>query len=204
MSNSLRPHELQHVRLPCPSPSPGVCSNSCPLSQWCHPPGGYCRLHSGPEWDFLSMRLIFSVKDQGEEPFFHEPVFGFFWTVWKFYALEIFTSVLQHLQCSYPHARLKASEVHSIIQRMNSLFPEGDWALPGTSKGNLLFLNVGVGRSQNYSRRSREILCLFGWKLASSCVTNIPRMEIAQPEPFHSLKTPSSNLTTAPLGQCRA
>ena len=28
---------LQHARLPCPSPSPGACSNSCPLSQWCHP-----------------------------------------------------------------------------------------------------------------------------------------------------------------------
>ena len=37
MSDSLRPHELQHTRLPCPSLSPGVCSNSCPLSQWCHP-----------------------------------------------------------------------------------------------------------------------------------------------------------------------
>ena len=37
MSNSLWPHELQHARLPCPSPSPRVCSNSCPLSQWCHP-----------------------------------------------------------------------------------------------------------------------------------------------------------------------
>ena len=30
-------HELQHSRLLCPSRSPGVCSNSCPLSQWCHP-----------------------------------------------------------------------------------------------------------------------------------------------------------------------
>ena len=37
MSNSLWPHGLQHARLPCPSPSPGACSNSCPLSQWCHP-----------------------------------------------------------------------------------------------------------------------------------------------------------------------
>ena len=37
MSNSLRPHGLQHARLPCPSPSPGVGSNACPLSQWCHP-----------------------------------------------------------------------------------------------------------------------------------------------------------------------
>ena len=36
MSISLRPHELQHIRLTCPSLSPGVCSNSYPLSQWCH------------------------------------------------------------------------------------------------------------------------------------------------------------------------
>ena len=36
-SNSLQPHRLQHARLPCPSPSPKACSNSCPLSQWCHP-----------------------------------------------------------------------------------------------------------------------------------------------------------------------
>ena len=35
MSNSLRPHG-PHVRLPCPSLSPGVCSDSCPLSWWCH------------------------------------------------------------------------------------------------------------------------------------------------------------------------
>ena len=37
ISNSLWPPGLQHVKLPCPSPSPRVCSNSCPLSQWCHP-----------------------------------------------------------------------------------------------------------------------------------------------------------------------
>ena len=37
MSNSLQPHGLQHDRLPCPSPTPRACSNSCPLSQWCHP-----------------------------------------------------------------------------------------------------------------------------------------------------------------------
>ena len=35
MSDSLQPHELQHARLPCPSLSPGVCSDSCPLSWWC-------------------------------------------------------------------------------------------------------------------------------------------------------------------------
>ena len=37
MSNSLWPHELQHSRLPFPSLFPGVCPNSCPLSQWYHP-----------------------------------------------------------------------------------------------------------------------------------------------------------------------
>ena len=37
MSDSLERHGLQHSRLPCPSPSPGVCSDSCPLSRWCHP-----------------------------------------------------------------------------------------------------------------------------------------------------------------------
>ena len=36
VSNSLQPHGLQHVRLPCPSLSPGVCSSSCPFSQWCY------------------------------------------------------------------------------------------------------------------------------------------------------------------------
>ena len=37
MSNPLRPHRLQHARPPCPSLTPGVYSNSCPLSWWCHP-----------------------------------------------------------------------------------------------------------------------------------------------------------------------
>ena len=35
--NPLQPHELQHARPPCPSPTPGVYTNSCPLRQWCHP-----------------------------------------------------------------------------------------------------------------------------------------------------------------------
>ena len=42
MSNSLRPHEPQHSRPPCPSPTPRVYSNSCPLSRWCHPTTVLC------------------------------------------------------------------------------------------------------------------------------------------------------------------
>ena len=37
MPNNLWPHGLQHVRFPCPSPTPGAYSNSCPSCQWCHP-----------------------------------------------------------------------------------------------------------------------------------------------------------------------
>ena len=37
VSDTSQPHRLQHTRLPCPSPTHGACSNSCPSSQWCHP-----------------------------------------------------------------------------------------------------------------------------------------------------------------------
>ena len=37
VSDSLRPHESQHARPPCPSPTPGVHPDSCPSNQWCHP-----------------------------------------------------------------------------------------------------------------------------------------------------------------------
>ena len=43
VSNSLWPHGLQHARTPCPSPAPGIYSNSCPLSQWCHSTISSCR-----------------------------------------------------------------------------------------------------------------------------------------------------------------
>ena len=52
VSNSLWPHRLQHTRLSYPSPSPGVCSNSCPLSRWCHPTTSSSNPvvpHRGPE-----------------------------------------------------------------------------------------------------------------------------------------------------------
>ena len=42
VSDSLRPHGLQHARLPCPSPTPRACLNSCPSSWWCHPTISFC------------------------------------------------------------------------------------------------------------------------------------------------------------------
>ena len=68
MSDSLRPHGLQQTRLPCPSPSPGACSNSCPLSWWCHStilssvvPFSSC-LQSFPASGSFSVSQLFTSK----------------------------------------------------------------------------------------------------------------------------------------------
>ena len=69
-SNSLRPQGLQHARLPCPSPTPGACSNSCPSSQWYHPtisssviPFSSC-LQSLPASGSFLMSQLFASGDQ--------------------------------------------------------------------------------------------------------------------------------------------
>ena len=70
VSNALRPHGLQHARPPCPSPTPRVYSNSCPLSQWCHPtisssvvPFSSC-LQSFPASGSLQMSQLFESGGQ--------------------------------------------------------------------------------------------------------------------------------------------
>ena len=70
MSDSLQSHGLQHTRLPSPSPFPGASSNSCPLSQWCHPtisssvvPFSSC-LQSCPASGSFPMSQLFSSGGQ--------------------------------------------------------------------------------------------------------------------------------------------
>ena len=70
MSNSLRPHETQHPRPCCPSPTPGVHTNPCPSSRWCHPtisfsvvPFSYCRKSFPASGSFL-MSQFFSSGGQ--------------------------------------------------------------------------------------------------------------------------------------------
>ena len=70
VSDSLRPQGLQHARLPCPSPTPGACSNSCPSSQWYHPtisssviPFSSC-LQSLPASGSFLMSQLFASGDQ--------------------------------------------------------------------------------------------------------------------------------------------
>ena len=70
VSDSLRPHELQHTRPPCPSPTPGVHPNSCPSSWWCHPaisssvvPFSSC-LQSLPASEYFPMSQLFTWGGQ--------------------------------------------------------------------------------------------------------------------------------------------
>ena len=70
MSYSLQPHGLQHVRFPCPSPTPRAYSDSCPLSRWCHPiisssvfPFSSC-LQSFPASGFFPMSQFFASGGQ--------------------------------------------------------------------------------------------------------------------------------------------
>ena len=70
MSDSLRPHESQHARPPCPSPTPGVHSDSRPSSQWCHPaisssvvPFSSCR-QSLPASETFPMSQLFAWGGQ--------------------------------------------------------------------------------------------------------------------------------------------
>ena len=70
MSDSLQPHGLQHVRLPCPSLSPRVCSNSCPLNRWCYltissfaASFSFC-LQSFPASEFFPMSQFFPSGGQ--------------------------------------------------------------------------------------------------------------------------------------------
>ena len=85
ISDSFQPHELQHARPPCPSLSSGVCSNSCPLSQWCHSTisssvaplptclqsfpasGSFPRVFASKYWSF-SFSVILPVNIQGWFP----------------------------------------------------------------------------------------------------------------------------------------
>ena len=61
LSDSLQPHELQHVRPPCPSPTLGVYPNSCPLSRWCHQLSHPLSSRSPPASVFPSIR-VFSIE----------------------------------------------------------------------------------------------------------------------------------------------
>ena len=96
VSNSLRPHWLQHPRFPCPSPTPRSSSNSCLLSRWCHPTISSsvvpfsCLLQSFPASGSFQMSQLFTSGDQSTGvsasasvfPVNIQDWFPFRWTGW--------------------------------------------------------------------------------------------------------------------------
>ena len=105
---SLWPHGLQHARLPCPSPSPGACSNSYPLSQWCHltvsssvVPFSSC-LQSFPASGCFQMNQVFASGGQSTGasasvlPMNIQDWFPLGWTGLVFEVQGTLNSLLQH------------------------------------------------------------------------------------------------------------
>ena len=110
VSNSLRPHGLQLSRTPCPSPTSRVYSNSCPLSQWCHPISSSVvsfssSLQSFPASGSLQMSHFFAKGGQSIEisdstsvlPMNIQDWFPLGWTGWtSLLSKGLFESLLQH------------------------------------------------------------------------------------------------------------
>ena len=133
MSDSLWPHGLQHTRPPCPSPTPGAYSNSCPLSRWCDPTISSSvvlfssRLQSFPASGSFPMSHFFTTGGQSIEvsastsvlPMKTQERFPLGWTGWISIAVQgTLKSLLQHhsskastlghsaffiVQCSHPY-----------------------------------------------------------------------------------------------------
>ena len=103
VSDSLHLHGLQHARLPCPSPSPGVCSNACPLSQWCHPtiaPFSSCP-QSFPASGSFPMSWLFASGGQSigaSASVLPTNIRGWFFRIdwFDLLAVQGFSSLLQH------------------------------------------------------------------------------------------------------------
>ena len=110
MSNSLQPHGLQHARPPCPSPTPGVYSNSCPLSRWCHPsisssviPFSSCLQSFSASGSFQMSRFFASggqsigvSASASVLPMNIQNWFPLRWTDWIFAAQRTRKNLLQH------------------------------------------------------------------------------------------------------------
>ena len=115
---TLQSQGVQHTRLPCPSPSPGICSNSCPLSQWCRPNISLC-------CPLLLPSLFPSIRDFSSESSLHirwlkywsfsfsiNPYNGYSGLI--FFRMDWFEllAVQGALKCLLQHHSLKASILH--------------------------------------------------------------------------------------------
>ena len=149
VSDSLRPHGLQHARLPCPSLTLGVNSNSCPLSWWCHPtispsviPFSSC-LQSFPTSGPFQMSQFFVSDGQSIGasasasvlPMNIQDWFPLGWTVWISLQSKGFSRVFSNTTVQKHQffnavqgsnlAHLPSTNYESIVQRMSLMLETG-------------------------------------------------------------------------------
>ena len=137
MSDFLRPHGQQHTRLPCSSLSPRICSNSCPLSRWCHP------TISSSVAPFSSCLLSFPASGS-----FPESVLHIRWSKYWSFSISPFDELQQNLWISFSWASLNQSLL---------LDP---WLCPGWQ--NTLTGTAGVTHSLTSGARGRKSAGLGG------------------------------------------
>ena len=145
MSDSLRPRGLHHTRLPCPSPSPRVCSNSWPLSWWCHPTISFSVvLLSSCLWPKY-WSFSFSISPSNE----YSGLISFRFDWYELLAVqEILKSLLQH-------HNLKASILWC------SAFFKVQLSYPYWTAGKIIGLIVGL-------LLAKQCLCFLTWCLGLS------------------------------------
>ena len=181
--NSLWPRGLQHVGLPCPSPFPGVCSNSCPLNWWCHPTISFSAAFFSCSHFFLasgsfSMRQLFhQVVKELEFQLQHESFQWIFKTDW-FDLLSVQGTLKSPL---LQHRRSKAS-----ILRCSAFFMvQLSHLYMTTGKTIALTIQTFVGKvvSLPFNMLSRFFIaflpkskCLISWLQSPFAVTLEPKI----------------------------
>ena len=87
MSNSSWPHESQHPRPPCPSPTPGVHSDSGPSSRWCHP-----AISSSVSSTLIRLlaQVTQSITNEGKHTYFCDRITSLYYLKWKYLTTEAF------------------------------------------------------------------------------------------------------------------
>ena len=108
VSSSLRPHGLQHARLPCPSPAPGPCSNSCSLSWWCHLTISFSVSPSPPVFNLSQHQSLFQWVSSSPESVRWPKYWSFSFSISPSNTLATWCEELIHLKRPWFWERLKA------------------------------------------------------------------------------------------------
>ena len=182
MSDSLQPHGLQHARLSCPLPTPGACSNSCPLSRWYHPtisssviPFSSC-LQSFPASGSFQMSQLFTSGGQSTGvsasasilPMNIQGWFPLGWTGWIYLQFKRLSTVFSNTTAQKHH--LLQCSAFFIVQLSHPYMTTGKTIVltRWTFVGKVMFFNMLSRLVIAFLPRSKCLL--ISWLQSSSAV----------------------------------